>query len=121
MAINLRSALAHLTDSELAERYHQLWTAYEQAKARPTLFSSVRKERGPVRHPRLYRFLAVLKGGGSGPIWFDLLMGAMLSHKFFEPALRMAPDTDAELSVHEIQDVMDEMQRRVDMRKGQTP
>ncbi|QJP14510.1 hypothetical protein G3545_13175 [Starkeya sp. ORNL1] len=118
MAINLRSDLAKLTDDELAERYHQLWTAYEAARARPQSPSNINGWRGPIRHPRFYRFLTIVNKGFSPEFWFDLLAGIIFSAKRYEPDLRASPDADADLSLKDVQDVMDEMQRRVDRRKG---
>ena len=120
MAINLRSDLAKLTDSELAERYDQLWAAYEAARARPQMPSSINGWRGPIRHPRFHRFLTILNKSGGSEIWFDLIVSFIFSAKRYEPAVRASPGGDAELSLKEVQDVMDEMQRRVDRRKEST-
>ncbi len=76
MAINLRSDLAKLTDSELAERYDQLWAAYEAARARPQMPSSINGWRGPIRHPRFHRFLTILNKSGGSEIWFDLIVAS---------------------------------------------
>jgi hypothetical protein len=116
--VNLRSDLAQLSDIELATRFENSWRAYEAAdnrwgRMRWLTFPSFR---GPIKHPRVYRFLSIL-GNGSGTL-FDLLFAAALSDKRAERWLRAAdPNTDAHLDLCEIRDVMDEMKRRVESRK----
>jgi|SRR5215470_12058568 len=110
--INLRGDLAKLSDFALKERLESAWQTYESAK-KPWFWWWPVLGRGPLRHPRAYRFLATLgnmTGGGS----FDVLLAAALSGKSSEPFLRRAdPAIDVYLILCEIRDLTDEMERRV--------
>jgi hypothetical protein len=104
-AINLRGDLAKLSDAELSERLEAAWRAYEEAAAnsRIKLWYS---RRGPLRHPRAYRFLSVV--GLQGP-WFTFYLG-------LGPFLRW----DAygqHLALCEAKDLTDEIERRTSLRQ----
>jgi hypothetical protein len=115
-SINLRGDLAKLSDAELIERLQEAWRAYEVAAKKPWAWL-LHSRRGPIRHPRAYRFLSVLASGGGS--WLDLLFAAALSGKTAEPSLRWAdPTVDAHLSLCEIRDLTDEMERRVADRRA---
>jgi hypothetical protein len=109
-SINLRSDLAKLSDTELTERLDSAWQTYDSTK-KPWLWRGP-LWRSPVRHPRAYRFLSLL-GTVSGS-WFDLLFAAALSAKGAEPFLRRSDRAmDLDLTICEIRDLMEEMERRV--------
>lgn len=115
LSLNLRGDLAKLSDAELAERLHAAWAKHDASRAwsfRP-LFSF----RWPVRHPRVYRFFWALGAmrGGTGH-WIDLLFPLVMSSKLTDALVDAAGDDD--LALWEIRDIMDEMKRRVDSRKG---
>jgi hypothetical protein len=122
-AVNLRSDLDQLNDAELAQRLEDAWRDYETAEKRrqswgllaPKVFFP--GERGPVRHPRVYRFFSALGSGGGS--WLDLLFALAFSHKKAEPFLRGAdPALAGHLSLCEIQDLVDEVERRVKERQA---
>ncbi len=112
-AVNLRSDLAQLSDDELAARLQNAWQAYDQADKGWGWSRPVMSGRGPVRHPRAYRFLAALSGATNGH-WIDLLLAAAFSGKATERFLRSAdPGVDLHLTLCEIHDLTDELERRV--------
>jgi hypothetical protein len=125
LSLNLRGDLAKLTDAELAERLEHLFHAYEAAQGRKTRwwdlgFMPVWRWRGPIRHPRAYRFFASL-AGASGGSWLDLVFAIDLSDKRAERLLRSATDPQGDIYLHlcEIRDIMDEAERRIAQRQGQ--
>jgi hypothetical protein len=108
LAVNLRGDLAKLSDAELAERLEAAWREYEAAPRSGWWWNwSDRPSRGPIRHPRAYRFLMLLQGSSGSP--FDLLLSLAFSSKRFAHRLR----PNSELSVCEIRDIMDEIERRL--------
>jgi hypothetical protein len=109
LSVNLRDDLAKLSDTELATRLDAAWRTYDSTK-KPWLWRGP-LWRSPVRHPRAYRFLSLL--GTSSGSWFDLLFAAALSAKGAEPLLRRNPAMDLDLTIYEIRDLMEEMERRV--------
>jgi len=113
-SINLRGDLAKLTDAALAERLDAAWQKYEAANKRwRGWWKPLWLWRGPLRHPRAYRFLSALGNSASGG-WLALPFAAALSGKSTEPFLRSAdPAIDAYLTLCEIRDLTDEMERRV--------
>jgi hypothetical protein len=122
--MNLRTDLAQLTDAELAKRLEDQWNIIESAKAKrwfwgprwTPLFYSFR---GPIKHPRAYRFFLALSGSGNG--WLDILFAIAFSDKRAEKFLRGAdPLTDSHLSLCEIRDIIDEGERRLAQRKERT-
>jgi hypothetical protein len=122
LSINLRGDLAKLSDAELVARLDAAWQAYEAA-TEPGVDSW--SWRGPVRHPRAYRFLSVLSSvvvtTGNG--WIDLLcmvaISSTLSSKRAERFLRKAaPSVDMHLTLCEIRDLQDEMERRIARRRA---
>ena len=118
LAVNLRGDLAKLSDAELAERLEAAWRTYEAANSR-TWWPPWRVAafRGPIRHPRAYRFAAILQGA-SGHLLFDLVLAWLLSSKCFESWIYRDPHEAKSLSLCEIQDMTDEMERRLKHRKG---
>src|SRR5262245_3828333 len=121
--VNLRSDLAQLDEAELATRLDEAWQAYEAAKQRfPASFwiGGSPPERGPVRHPRAYRFAAVLMSNPPWS-WLDLVFAFLFSGKATEGALRSDRATDMYLSLCEVKDITDEIERRVARRKHANP
>jgi len=116
--MNLRSDLAKLTDAELAARLEDAWDKYDTNEKRTLagwVFSPIVRTRGPIRHPRAYRFMAALRGGSGS--WLDLLFaGAMIGRKT-EGFLRSDPGADRHLNICEIQDISDELERRIAINK----
>jgi hypothetical protein len=110
--LNLRSDLGKLSDAELVERLEAAWQAYESVK-RPSRFWLwwAPLWRGPVRHPRAYRFLSMLGQGVDD--WFGLLLAGVLSAEKMEPFLRRNHAIDTHLTLNEIRDLTDEVERRV--------
>ena len=122
LPVNLRSDLAKLTDAELAEQLEDAWRKYETTEKRPLsrwVFSPMFQTRGPIRHPRAYRFMAALQGGSGS--WLDLLFASALSGKKTEGFLRTDPGADRHLNICEIQDITDELERRIAKNKKQKP
>ena len=113
LAVNLRGDLAKLSDAELAERLEAAWQTYEAA-SKPRWWSGRPgwSFRGPLHHPRAYRFAAVLQGS-SGWLLLDLALALMLSSKRFEAWFYKNPPTASHLSLCEIRDMTDEIERRL--------
>jgi hypothetical protein len=117
-SINLRGDLAKLSDDELAERLDAAWLEYESARHRKGGAWFSWPWRGPIRHPRVYRFLSAL-GGTSGDAVASLVFATILSTKRFERLLRDSnPPTDENLALFKIRDIMDEIKRRLAQRKA---
>ena len=120
-AVNLRSDLAQLSDGELAQRLEAAWHDYDEAEGRRQAWGLLASGapagiRGPVRHPRVYRFLSALQGWGGD--WLGALLAFGLSDKKAEPLLRRADSALAgHLSLCEIQDLVEEAERRVKERQ----
>jgi hypothetical protein len=72
--------------------------------------------RGPVRHPRAYRFFSLM-GGANGEAWLVALIAWLFSGKQFERLLRKDAATDEYLGVCEIRHLQDEIERRLAQRK----
>ena len=126
-SINLRSDLAKLSDADLAKRLEETWHSYEEANKQglwrgwyfwmPLIYSF----RGPLRHPRAYRFLAALQGSSGSSGWLDLLFAVALSDKRAERFLKSAggPIVQTHMSLCEIRGIIEEVERRVEQRQGQ--
>ena len=119
--VNLRSDLAKLSDAELAERLKTNWNAYEATGVPPPgrfsiTFPLLYSLRGPIRHRRAYRFLATIVNTDS--IWLSLLFATLLSSSRLEGLLRLDSTTDAHLSLCEIRDIIDEIERRVKQKRA---
>jgi len=73
LRLNLRGDLAKLSDVELAERLAAAWQAYD-AVERPTRFALwlAMMWRGPIRHPRAYRFLSLIGNTGDAYFWYAI-------------------------------------------------
>jgi hypothetical protein len=121
-SVNLRGDLAKLSDAELAEHLEAAWQAVDAAQARRRgtwfFFRSwvIAPWRGPIRHPRAYRFQSLLSGGN--PWWFVLLVASVFSGKQYERFLRRDMATDEYLSLCEVRDITDEIERRLAQRKA---
>jgi hypothetical protein len=121
-AVNLRSDLARLSDTDLAARLEEAWHEYDAA-GKPArwlqwaILSPLHSWRGPIRHPRAYRFLSVL-GGADGPWWLVLLLATVISDKRVEEVFRAGGPPDAHLTLCEILDIVDEVERRVARRQA---
>jgi len=114
-AVNLRSDLARLNDADLTARLEEAWHQYESAeKPRPGPLHSLR---GPIRHPRAYRFLRSV-WGFDGPWWFVLLGTIVASDKRVDEFLRAGGPPDPHLTLCEIRDMVDEVERRVAKRQA---
>jgi hypothetical protein len=100
--LNLRFDLARLNEAELMQRVDAAWRSYHAAEARKWHGIELRNSwNGPIRHPIAYRFLSFLErrywGGGS----------------ITTPGLRWDPTVEMHLTLCEIRDLMDELERRV--------
>ena len=100
VSINLRGDLARLGDAELAARLEQAWQAHQAAKDRVPQCNVWYSRRGPIRHPWAYRMLSIV--GADSPGGFYLGFG---------PFLRMSW-MDVHLTLCEIRDLNDEIERR---------
>jgi hypothetical protein len=119
--INLRGDLAKLSDQELADRLKACWEAHEATGVRPPRWYSINiplhySFRAPIRHPRVYRLLA-LHDGGQGWAWMWRLFVAVLTGASGSKIFRGDSVDDAHLSLCEIRDIMDEIERRVKQRQ----
>jgi hypothetical protein len=118
LALNLRGDLAKLNDNELAQRLAAAWCEYEVAK-KPAAWSSwpslAWSHRGPVRHPRAYRFILGL-GAGTGT-WLDGLVAILAGTKTFGSFISKRSGAHAHLVLCEIRDIMDEVERRITQRQ----
>jgi hypothetical protein len=114
-SVNLRGDLAKLSDVELTERLDAACQTYDAAKKPWLRWGPL--WRGPVRHPRPYRFLMAL-GNATGGGWLDLVFAAVFSGKKTERLLRNDPAIDVHLTVCEIRDLTEEMERRVTHRRA---
>lgn len=116
LAVNLRGDLAKLSDAELAERLEATWREYHAADT--TSAWSVRPDklvwarRGPIRHPRAYRFILGMGGMTSGH-WIEWLLPILASTKMFGSLISKRSAANAHLSLCEIRDIMDEIERRL--------
>lgn len=120
--INLRGDLAKLTDAELANRLEEQWRSYESTNARGRWGGwLIHTARGPIRHPRMYRFLAAFSMTGNGGL-LDVLLALAFSGKTTEKFLHGAdPVTGSHLALCEIRDIVDEIERRVKQKQRQKP
>lgn len=116
LSVNLRADLAKLSDQELAERFERTSRALDRVQrgwGQWRLFTF----RGPIKHRRIYRFFSML-GAGGGNLALDAFIALVFSHKKYE-RLYNAPDRpDFHLSVCEMMDIADELERRVKYRKA---
>jgi hypothetical protein len=119
LVANLRQDLAQLSDAELGQRLQDAWQAYEAAEKRPKWSWLGWSLRGPVRHPAAYRFFAAL--GSSGGSLMDVLVSTLLMGKKTERFLRWDRAVDMHLSLCEVRDITDEIERRVNLRKDRGP
>jgi hypothetical protein len=124
-SVNLRGDLAKLSDAELAERLEVAWESLESAQAGQRgrwsfgLNWNIGLWRGPLRHPRAYRFLWLFDLGGGG--WLATLLSSVFSGKRFERFVRKDAPTNEYLSLCEIRDIMDEIDRRLAQRRAGQP
>jgi hypothetical protein len=118
-SINLRGDLAKLSDVELAERLEVAWQTYETAPKPSWLqWKLLWRWRGPLRHPRFYRFLSVLSRAMPESGLFAFLFAAWAaSAKSAERLAGNDPAIDVHLTLCEIRDLTDEMKRRVAYRQ----
>ena len=121
LALNLRGDLAKLSDAELADRLETAWKDFNAAE-KPSAWSiwpaSIWARRGPIRHPRVYRFVLGLGSGSSTGHWLDWLAPILASTRTFGSWIPKTSADGAHLTMCEIRDIMDEIQRRVDARKA---
>jgi hypothetical protein len=118
LALNLRGDLAKLSDAELAERLHAAWAKHDASRKYPRWsFRPSFSFRWPLRHPRVYRFLSAMEAMGSGSgHWIDLLFPLVMSSKLTDALVDATGDEY--LILCEIRDITDEIERRVNSRKG---
>ena len=123
LTLNLRGDLAKLSDAELAARLKETWEQYGAAEKRFHWWQPrwwLLGKRGPIRHPRAYQFLAALQSMG-GDEWLSLLFATVLSQRDASRYVRWPDRTAAmHMSVCEIQDIIAEVERRIDQRQATT-
>jgi hypothetical protein len=85
-------------DAVRQQRFHSFWPFYSF--------------RGPVRHPRAYRFFALLQLAEGGPI--GLLAAWLLSSDRITGAMM---DASPDMALREIRDINDEIERRMRARR----
>jgi hypothetical protein len=111
-SINLRGDLAKLSDAALVERIENAWQDYEVAARKPRRRGKLAGSwNGPIRHPWAYRFTSAI-------YWrYGFLAGRMGTIGDFGAAsllgFRAPPEIDMHLTLCEIRDLMDELERRV--------
>jgi hypothetical protein len=124
-SVNLRGDLAKLSDDELAARLEATWQALDAAHARKKRawffnlapqFGLIYPWRGPPRHPRFYRFLAIWSAAEGSLL--AAVAAAVFSGRQYERFLRNDPGTDEYLSITEVRDIMDEIERRLALRRS---
>src|SRR5262245_58886763 len=107
--INLRGDLAKLSDAELAARLESVWQTYQVTRTKrawwPVLWHS---RRVPIRHTWAYRLFYV---GGSVAAWTVAFLVADA-----DPAWKAR--MDGHLAICEIQDLTNEIERRMATRKA---
>jgi hypothetical protein len=106
-SLNLRFDLAKLSEPELMQRVGEAWRVYENLEREPRRFDLRGSWTGPVRHPLAYRILSVVEIRG-GAFW-------RLGNP---PLLYSDPVFDMHLTLCEIRDLMDELERRVARRRA---
>jgi hypothetical protein len=118
-SVNLRGDLAKLSDAELAARLEGAWRAYEAIEKSGWFWIGWPVGwRDPIRHLRVYRFFSALGLIIGGHWLFNILIAGLLSGKSTERFLRAEPEVDTHLTLCEIRDLTDEMERRVNSRKA---
>jgi hypothetical protein len=115
IAVNLRSDLRRLSDAELAQRLQEAWHTYERAEKRPKWSTISLSARGPIRHPAAYRLVAALSNTGGSMV--EVLVSILLMGKKTERFLRSDRASDIHLSLCEVKDITEEIERRVNVRK----
>jgi hypothetical protein len=126
--LNLRGDLAKLTDQELGDRLEQSWQAYKAAEALTSrgwfqiTWFDLWRWRGPLRHPRAYKFFSALDLTGAEG-WPGMLFTIAFSTKYFDEFRAAAQGPQSEMYLHacEMRDIVDEAERRIAQRQGQTP
>jgi hypothetical protein len=115
LALNLRGDLAKLSDAELAERLSAAWQRHD-ANRQYADDSPVFSLRGPMRHPRIYRFLMWLRAteGNFHLLALPLVLSSSLTDRMCGHFALGEPH----LALCEIRDIMDEMKKRVAARKA---
>lgn len=119
LSVNLRADLAKLSDQELADRFERTSEALEQAKRNGPRWGSLGlfSFRGPLRHRRAYRFFSILTGS-DGHIGLGAFIALVFSHKKYESYYNTPDYPDLHLSMCEMKDIADELERRVKFRKA---
>jgi hypothetical protein len=112
LSINLRDDLAKLSDEELVARLDAAWERHRAAEnSTPSDFKLWYSQRGPIRHPWGHYLFSVM--GVSSRWWFmSLRLGPVIG-----PVIGRGP-MGMHLALCEIQDIQDEIQRRVDRKKA---
>jgi hypothetical protein len=114
-SINLRGDLAKLSDTALAERVEKAWQDYEAASGKPRRGELAGSWNGPIRHPLAYRFTSMIDWRLP---WLTRRMGTIGDFSVASLlGLRAPPEIDMHLTLCEIRDLMDELERRVARRK----
>jgi hypothetical protein len=116
--LNLRADLAKLSDEDLAARFDQASRAYDEAaRAGKWSWRPIILSRGPIRHPRAYRFLSLLESiGDAHPLAW--LIAAIFSSRRYEAFLNKTNPNAMYLQAYEMQDIVDEIGRRIQYRKA---
>jgi hypothetical protein len=114
-SINLRGDLAMLSDAALVEQIENAWRGYEAAARESRRGRLAGSWNGPIRHPLAYQFTSMIDwrfGGLAGRMGTigDWSVASLLG-------VRRPPEIDMHLTLCEIRDLMDELERRVVRRK----
>lgn len=109
-SLNLRFDLARLTNDELGERCEAIWAELDQLESDRGPVRTVKRWRGPVRHPRAYVFWAMLGNSGGGEL--DVLVSAFAANTALADVLTHTPAIRLYLALCEMQDILDEMKSR---------
>ena len=108
-AINLRSDLRRMSDTELTALLARCWERHDAAKALASSFKLIASYRGFIRHPTAYPLISVLRVGSA----FTWSMGLAVGFGF-EGAI--SPPYRAIMKMHlalcDIADINDELARR---------
>ena len=107
-SIKLRDDLARLNDAALVQRIDKAWHDYQAAERKPRRGELLGSWNGPIRHPWAYPWLSVLEIRKRGPFY---RIGTPYGPPSWDPLVEM------HLTLCEIRDLMDELERRVVRRR----
>lgn len=118
LGLNLRADLAKLSDEELAARLEVLCSALDEARRNQRRSWSVPlfSFRGPIRHPRAYRFLWLMQDPSDfvlAHVFAAFVFSSKRYENYFNP-----PAAHLHLTTCELKDIADEIKRRIAYRKA---